>query len=160
MVHSGRRGRGIIVLKITIISISLLLIAGAVTAGGQVDPGQGPAKTINAIIESGTSYNANGQYKEAMAEFNKVIEMDPKNAEAYNYRGYSCILAGDFDRAIADYTKAIDLKPLYADAYYNRGLVYDMQKNDREKAIYDLTKAIQLKPKFGEAYLGLSLIHI
>ena len=107
-----------------------------------------------AMLESGINYNANGQYKEAMAEFNKVIEMDPKNAEAYNYRGYCYILAGDFEKATADYTKAIDLDPFYADAYYNRAMVYDMHKSDHTNAICDFTKAIQLKPRFGEAYLG------
>ena len=127
--------------------------------GGAAIAEQGGAKTgsadaIDAALQSGITYNAKGQAREAIAEFNRVIEMDPKNAAAYNYRGYSHILAGDFDRALADYTKAIDLRPLYADAYYNRALVYDMHKNEREKAIYDFTKAVQLKPRFGDAYFG------
>ena len=49
------------------------------------------AGTVNVegeMIESGISYNAQGQFKEAISEFNKVIEANPRNAAAYNFRGY------------------------------------------------------------------------
>ena len=48
-------------------------------------------------------------YYGAISDFNKVIEIDPKDAKAYNNRGISKSNIGDKKGACDDYKKAISL---------------------------------------------------
>jgi hypothetical protein len=84
-------------------------------------------------------------YDQAIANFTKAIEMDPKYALAYNERGIAYQGRGDYDRAIADYTKAIELDPKVAYAYYIRGLSY-LKKGNTDQATADMDRARQLDP--------------
>lgn len=43
-----------------------------------------------------------GDYDKAIADCSKAIELDPKLAEAYVYRGVVFCEKGDHDKAIAD----------------------------------------------------------
>jgi tetratricopeptide (TPR) repeat protein/S1-C subfamily serine protease len=92
-----------------------------------------------------------GDKQGAIADFNKVIELKPDDAEAYSNRGVARSHLGDKQGAIADYTKAIELQPDDADAYYNRG-VDRYELGDKQKAIADFSKAIELKPDLAVAY--------
>ena len=56
------------------------------------------------------------------AIFDKAIELDPKDANAYYNRGLAKSELKQYKEAIADYDKAIELNPKDAAAYYNRGV--------------------------------------
>ena len=74
-------------------------------------------------------YGLNGQYDQAIADYNEDIEINPRDAVAYYNRGIAYGLHGQYDQAIADYTKAIEINPRDADAYYNRGNAYEANRN-------------------------------
>ena len=57
------------------------------------------------------------QYTEAIADYDKAIELDPKLAPAYMNRGVAKYNLKQYSEAIADYDKAIELDPDYAPAY-------------------------------------------
>ena len=57
----------------------------------------------------------------AIKAFNRAIELNPDDAEAYNDKGYALASLEKPNEAISCYNKAIALKPDYADAYYNKG---------------------------------------
>ena len=59
-----------------------------------------------------------------MSDYNKAIELNPDNADAYYDRGLTYYQQGGFIQAIPDYNKAIQIKPDYAGAFYNRALTY------------------------------------
>ena len=82
-------------------------------------------------------------YDQAIHDYNKVIEVNPRYAEAYNNRGIAYFYKGDYDQAIRDSTKAIEIGPRYAGAYYNRGAAY-AKKGENDQAIRDLKKACEL----------------
>ena len=44
-----------------------------------------------------------------IAEFNRAIELDPKQPRAYINRGFAEQASGDLDGAIADYNRALEL---------------------------------------------------
>lgn len=50
-----------------------------------------------------------GQYKEAIRDFTRVIEIDPDNANAYFNRGCCYDSVGELDLAISDYSVALEL---------------------------------------------------
>jgi len=79
-------------------------------------------------------------------DYSQAIELNPKNAKAYNGRGYGKQVQGDLDGAIADYNLAIqinDQSPLF---HMNRGNARQA-KGDLSGAIADFTRVMELDPK-------------
>jgi Flp pilus assembly protein TadD len=93
--------------------------------------------------DRGKELLSKGYYKEAFAEFNKAIDFNPENADAYGNRGIILMLEGDRTKAIADYNKAIELDPNNAAVYFNRGIAY-YSGDELEKAASDFEKCIEL----------------
>lgn len=60
--------------------------------------------------------------EEAISYFDKLIELTPKDAEAYFLRGTAKSNIMDSDGAIEDFDTAIKLRPNYREAYANRGV--------------------------------------
>lgn len=89
------------------------------------------------------------EHDRTMADYDKAIELNPDNADAYCERGDFYYEAGEYDKAAIDYDKAIELDPNGANAYYNRGCAYS-EMREYENAIADYNKAIELDP--GDAY--------
>ena len=64
-----------------------------------------------------------GDFRGAIQDFTKAIDINPNDANAYYYRGLAKSDLDDFRGAIQDFTKAIDIDPNDANAYHNRGIV-------------------------------------
>jgi tetratricopeptide (TPR) repeat protein len=102
---------------------------------------------VNRGIEKGKSGDLDG----AIADFNRAIELNPKDDAPYYNRAQVKRLKKDTAGAIADYTRAIELGSTNPAAYNNRGNAR-AENNDREGAIADYTRAIELKPDYARAY--------
>lgn len=88
--------------------------------------------------------------------FTKVIELEPKNLDAYFYRGIAKNDLGDYSGAIVDYSKIIVLQP-DADTYYNRGNSRYSLK-DLVGAQEDYQNAYKLDPNFIDALYSLGCV--
>ena len=75
-------------------------------------------------MNRGNAWCYKGNYDRAISDYNKAIELDPGDANAYNDRGLTWADKGNYDWAILDYNKAIELDPGFADAYNNRAYCY------------------------------------
>src|SRR3990167_8898039 len=75
------------------------------------------AEDVQSYIEKGEAYSKKGQSDKAIAEFNKALELDPKNARVFNDRGLEFWFKGDIDSALADYNKALEINPSLAMVY-------------------------------------------
>ena len=93
-----------------------------------------------------------------IALYTKAIELDPKQAMAFNNRGFAYYNLKDYDRALIDYGQAIALNPNFALAYNNRGDAY-YQRKAYDQARADYTKAIELKPDYDLAYHNRGLTY-
>ncbi len=87
----------------------------------------------------------------AIADFDKAIELNPKNPELYLNRGYIKQLTNDLKGALADYNNALSINPRFAFAYNNRG-VLKVALNDIQGAMDDYAKAIELNGKYSDAF--------
>jgi tetratricopeptide (TPR) repeat protein len=112
----------------------------------------------NAYYNRGLAYDTKGDHDRAVADYDKSIELNPKDADRYFARGAAYDDEGDYDRAIADFDTAIGLKPDYADAYYSRGRAY-RQKGNYDRAIADYDKDIELNPTDVDGYRGRGLAY-
>ena len=53
------------------------------------------------LLDLGQKYLLDGDYEQAIIEFNKVIEIEPKNVDAYLGLAEAYVAAGDYDSAIS-----------------------------------------------------------
>jgi tetratricopeptide (TPR) repeat protein len=98
-------------------------------------------------------------YKTAITEFNKTIELNPKHEKAYNIRGAIYFEIGEYSKALVDYNNAIEINPKYSKAYSNRGNVYyEMVQYD--KAITDYLKAIESNSNNSDAINNLAWLYV
>lgn len=112
-------------------------------------------------FDSGYDKAQLGNYKEAISDFNKAIELYKKFdkteeieqnlAESYNNRGIAKKYLGKYKEAISDYDEAIKVNQKLFLVYYNRGLAKE-NLYKYEEAILDFNKAIKINPKFVYAY--------
>lgn len=99
--------------------------------------------TSSYYYAKGVDYFDKGDYKNAVTNYDKAIERDPKDIYSYNNRGLTYINLGDYDRAIADFNKAMELDPNYDKPYYNRALAYEDLRQTSD-AIQDFEKVLEL----------------
>jgi len=97
----------------------------------------------------GLLYRNAGRNVEAIAAFERAIEINPKRAVYYNELGISYRLEGKFDRARQSYRQAIDLDPQYAAAYLNLGILYDLYLQDPKEALPYYQRYRELAPADG-----------
>ncbi len=83
----------------------------------------------------------------AMADYSRVIKLDPKNIWAYTSRASCYAIAGDFNKALLDFNKAIALDPSNADTYRQRAYT-EIRLDQFAKAIVDLKKYAKLDPSY------------
>ena len=103
------------------------------------------------FISRGVTYFRRKQYDQAISDFSKALELNPKYSFTYVNRGLAYDRKGLSDQAISDYSKALEINPKDYRAYFYRGYAYGRKGQD-EQAISDYTKAIELNPKYAEAY--------
>ena len=90
---------------------------------------------------TGNVYYKKGNYDKAIECFEKISDLKPDCAEAYNNIGAAYFGKGNYYEAIKYYEKAIELKPDYEDVYYNMGIVYQALGN-QDKANDCFQKAV------------------
>ncbi len=94
-------------------------------------------------------------YSAAIEDYNKAIQLESNNCEAYVNRGRCKCALNDYDNAVQDFTNAIKINPYCSRAYSYRGQAKNILKN-HIGCIDDCTKAIQLDPNAAFAYLSRS----
>jgi Tfp pilus assembly protein PilF len=72
----------------------------------------------------GASYIENKQLNKAFKEFQKAIELNPRNKETLYYLGYLSMQFKKHDEAIRYYEKAISIDPGYSEALNSLGVTY------------------------------------
>src|SRR4051794_19490264 len=95
---------------------------------GEAAPAAAPKRTAAdeaaELLARGAEFANRGDFRNAIAHFDRALTLDPSNVKALNNRGYARTGLRDFPRAVADFDEALSRDPLFAAAYNNRGLVH------------------------------------
>ena len=92
-----------------------------------------------------------GRYEEAIASYDRALEIEADNDAAWFGQGYALVELGRYEEAIASYDRAVEIKPDYHDAWNNRGIALgDLGRYEEAIASYD--RAVEIKPDYPDAW--------
>lgn len=94
-------------------------------------------------FQQASEYFKQRKYDLALAEFNKVIELEPTNELAYLGRATIYLGQKEWNSALDNFNQAIKFDPKLALAYFGRGVVR-LQVEGRDSGVADLKVAAQL----------------
>jgi len=106
----------------------------------------------------GFTYEQAGNYKEAIKEFGKAIELMPENFQAHTNLGVALAKVGLYNLSIRELGVALKINPYHYKTYNKLGLVYSELK-DYEAALYNLGKAVKLNPRFAKGYNDIGTVY-
>lgn len=99
----------------------------------------------------GVMLSDRGELDDAIAHFQKVLEMQPDDPDGHDNFGNALLKKGDVDGAIFHYQEALKAAPYRADVHFNFANAL-VQKGQSSDAIAHFQKAWELKPDYVEAY--------
>lgn len=110
--------------EMKIVNILVLMIVLCTPVFGQ--------ETVDELNSKGVDLAEQGRYEEAVAVFDKAIEIDPEYAYAWSNKGNVLSDMGKYDEAIAAFDRAIEIDPEYAVAWYKKAEALRMLHRDTE----------------------------
>ncbi len=148
-------------------------------------PSLDPVQASELWHKKGLIHAMGKEYEQAIASYDKALEIKPDDHEAWYGRGFALGNLGRFAEAIASFDRALEIKPDYHEAWYGRGwavcslsknristpsleaLIYRkpiVALNDREPHIFALREAlphlIQGSPPWGQIYRYLGQAYL
>lgn len=97
-----------------------------------------------ALFDEAIAAFNDGRFEEAISKLTSAIEMAPKVANYYHWRGDALARDGRYTEAVADYTRVLELAPRYRPSLINRGIAR-MWMKEWNAAIQDFDAAIELE---------------
>jgi tetratricopeptide (TPR) repeat protein len=158
---------------LVVVGIAAAVLASAVTLLNREQPGSGfdvPARqhalvdedslnsarrrlvSIDTVID-GVNLAARGRFSDAVERYNVALSLDPQNAEALGYRGYTLYRLGRLDQALADLQRAEKLDPQSSWHPYNEALVL-WARQDTVGAIAAVQRAISIDSGIAPVMVG------
>jgi tetratricopeptide (TPR) repeat protein len=109
----------------------------------------------------GTILLQKGQVDQAIAYFQRALEIQPDYLMAHLNLGSAFSQKGEVDKAITQFQKVLEIQPGDAKAHSNLGMVL-LQKGRVDEAMVHLQKALEIEPNFAEAQnnLGWGLFQV
>jgi len=95
-----------------------------------------------------------GQKEEAIAHFQKALELDPNKFEIQNDLGHLLSVSGRLREAFPHLEKALEINPNYAEVHYNLGNAL-LRAGRVAEAIVQLQQALQIDPNHVPALSNL-----
>ena len=119
--------------SIVAVVLTLGLTSTAMAAGSSSSSSRPAAKP--STYQQGVSAVKAGDYGRALGLFEKVVRAKPRNADAWNYIGFSHRNLKQFDEALAAYTKALAIEPEHRGANEYLGELYLQTRRTPRPAI-------------------------
>ena len=92
-------------------------------------------------------YAQSRQRAQAIAGFSKAVNMNPRNAVAWNWLGILYRESSDYQRAENAYLHALSIKPDYAGAHLNLAILYDVSMKRPQDALSQYREYLRVAGK-------------
>ncbi|MEO8343208.1 MAG: tetratricopeptide repeat protein, partial [Gallionella sp.] len=125
----------------------------------EINPGLTEVQTnldiaMHDIFNVSNTMLANGQFDDAVASYQRVLDIKSDYAEAHAVIGMALKELGKLDAAVVSYQRALRIKPDLAEVHSNLGnALQDL--GQLENAVESYRRALALKPDFMEAHSNL-----
>ncbi len=133
-------------LPVILAVVLVIVVAGGLYLGaGYLPVGVGTkgALKVDQHLNQGLTFASMKDYDNAIMEFTKAIEADPKSAAAYANRAVAYMQQKKPNKALDDLKQAESLNPKDKMVHYNLAALYAAQ-NQRDRALDSLDKALAL----------------
>jgi Tfp pilus assembly protein PilF len=98
-----------------------------------------------------------GHVDEAMAQFQKALEIQPDYLKARNSLGNVFLEKGQVNEAIIQFHKALKIQPDNPMVYNNLGIAL-AQKGLADEAIIQFRKVLEIQPNYADAHYNLGVV--
>ena len=102
-------------------------------------------------FKAGEDFYKSMNFKDAIDQYSKAIELDPDYEKAYVSRAMAYSRTGNHKNAAEDFDRALVFNEKDPELYYFSGYEWYLLENNN-KAHLKLTQAIEMKNNFLEAY--------
>ncbi len=117
------------------------------------------AQTAKQYYKAGEDFTKAMNYKDAIVQFTRAIELDPDFEKAYISRANAYSRRGEHKSAAEDYDRALVFEDKDEEIYYFSGKEWHLQGNN-QFALIKLTTAINMKRNFLEAYQVRQVVYM
>ena len=112
----------------------------------------------DAYNNMGTLLQREGEFKKAIENYKKVLEMRPDSYEAYNNIGIALQGENKFSNAIYYHKQAVHINSKYHTGYINLGLCH-YQKKEFSTSLKYYETALSINPKNPVVHFNIGLVH-
>lgn len=131
-------------------SVSLSLVTVALICTLMVPVCAGANETSSEWFMKGLDLYNQDKIDESLQAYNRALELDPNDYEAWNNKGIDEGLLGKYDDALVSFGNAVAINESYAEAWYNMGVIYDF-KEYYGSAVQAYKRATQINPSYQKA---------
>ena len=103
------------------------------------------------LIQEAILRNSEGQTQQALKLVDQAIKIDPKNSEAFKWRGTFYFNLSDYNKALTAYNRSLELDPNSSSAAKSKGDTLSWLNRSGE-AITSYSEAIRLDPSDAAAF--------
>ncbi len=103
-------------------------------------------KNIDLLNKTALHYKTAHQFQEAIAYFQKALDIDPKNVPIRTDMASCMYYTGDVDGALAELDKSLTYDPKHPGTLMNIGIIKWRGKNDVNGAVAAWEKLLKLNP--------------
>jgi len=104
-------------------------------------------------------YDDAGMTDKAIASLQKMIEMNPQDADAIYNLGYMYVKLEKWDEAIATFNQSLEVRPDFSFAYLQMGFIYTKLKKYND-AVNVYKKLVEIEPKNGDGWMSIGVCYM
>lgn len=118
----------------------------------------GPETLRLTLVDRAWSHRIQGRLEEALADWNRIVELEPEHATSYTERGVVLQLLQRYEEAVADFDHALSLAPESSTTIAQRGHTFHLQ-GLQEEALVELDRAVGISPDEDWTYVLRAWVH-
>ncbi|HOA69178.1 MAG TPA: tetratricopeptide repeat protein [Methanosarcina thermophila] len=104
-------------------------------------------------VNNGEALAFQGNYEDTIKAYDKTIENNSQDSDAWYDKGVALAFQGNFEEAIKAFDKVTEIDPQLASAWYNKGVCLASLGN-YEEAIKAYDKAIEINSQYSKAWVN------